>query len=46
MASVYYFYDMVHETGIEPPPFLQPHLETILRAGRADAAGAPAFPHA
>jgi 5,10-methylenetetrahydromethanopterin reductase len=23
MASVYYFYDMVHETGIEPPPFLQ-----------------------
>ena len=23
MASVYYFYDVVHETGIEPPPFLQ-----------------------
>ncbi|HYZ21382.1 MAG TPA: LLM class flavin-dependent oxidoreductase [Rhodopila sp.] len=22
MASVYYFYDMVHERGIEPPPFL------------------------
>ncbi len=23
MASVYYFYDAVHERGIEPPPFLQ-----------------------
>jgi 5,10-methylenetetrahydromethanopterin reductase len=23
MASVYYFYDMVHERNIEPPPFLQ-----------------------
>ena len=23
MASVYYFYDVVHETGIEPPPFLR-----------------------
>jgi 5,10-methylenetetrahydromethanopterin reductase len=23
MASVYYFYDMVHETGIEPPGFLR-----------------------
>jgi alkanesulfonate monooxygenase SsuD/methylene tetrahydromethanopterin reductase-like flavin-dependent oxidoreductase (luciferase family) len=23
MASVYYFYDMVHETGIEPPDFLK-----------------------
>ncbi|MEA2738117.1 MAG: hypothetical protein QOH05_1424 [Acetobacteraceae bacterium] len=23
MASVYYFYDMVHETGIEPPDFLR-----------------------
>ncbi len=24
MASVYYFYDAVHERGIEPPPFLRP----------------------
>jgi alkanesulfonate monooxygenase SsuD/methylene tetrahydromethanopterin reductase-like flavin-dependent oxidoreductase (luciferase family) len=24
MASVYYFYDEVHERGIEPPPFLRP----------------------
>jgi len=24
MASVYYFYDEVHEKGIEPPDFLQP----------------------
>jgi len=23
MASVYYFYDTVHETGIEPPPFIR-----------------------
>ena len=23
MASVYYFYDAVHERGIEPPPFLR-----------------------
>jgi len=23
MASVYYFYDMVHERGVEPPAFLQ-----------------------
>jgi 5,10-methylenetetrahydromethanopterin reductase len=23
MASVYYFYDMVHERGIDPPPFLE-----------------------
>jgi 5,10-methylenetetrahydromethanopterin reductase len=23
MASVYYFYDMVHERGIDPPPFLR-----------------------
>ena len=23
MASVYYFYDTVHERGIEPPPFLE-----------------------
>jgi len=23
MASVYYFYDAVHERGIDPPPFLQ-----------------------
>ena len=23
MASVYYFYDTVHERGIEPPPFLR-----------------------
>jgi 5,10-methylenetetrahydromethanopterin reductase len=23
MASVYYFYDMVHERGTEPPPFLR-----------------------
>jgi 5,10-methylenetetrahydromethanopterin reductase len=23
MASIYYFYDMVHERGIEPPAFLQ-----------------------
>jgi 5,10-methylenetetrahydromethanopterin reductase len=23
MASVYYFYDMVHETGMEPPEFLR-----------------------
>jgi alkanesulfonate monooxygenase SsuD/methylene tetrahydromethanopterin reductase-like flavin-dependent oxidoreductase (luciferase family) len=23
MASVYYFYDMVHETGMEPPDFLK-----------------------
>src|SRR6202012_4860994 len=23
MASVYYFYDMVHERNIDPPPFLQ-----------------------
>ena len=23
MASVYYFYDMVHERGIEPPDFLR-----------------------
>src|SRR4051794_15510966 len=23
MASVYYFYDVVHERGIDPPPFLQ-----------------------
>jgi alkanesulfonate monooxygenase SsuD/methylene tetrahydromethanopterin reductase-like flavin-dependent oxidoreductase (luciferase family) len=24
MASVYYFYDEVHERGIDPPPFLRP----------------------
>jgi alkanesulfonate monooxygenase SsuD/methylene tetrahydromethanopterin reductase-like flavin-dependent oxidoreductase (luciferase family) len=24
MASVYYFYDEVHERGVEPPPFLRP----------------------
>jgi alkanesulfonate monooxygenase SsuD/methylene tetrahydromethanopterin reductase-like flavin-dependent oxidoreductase (luciferase family) len=24
MASVYYFYDEVHERGVDPPPFLQP----------------------
>jgi 5,10-methylenetetrahydromethanopterin reductase len=24
MASVYYFYDDVHERGVEPPPFLRP----------------------
>jgi 5,10-methylenetetrahydromethanopterin reductase len=24
MASVYYFYDEVHERGIEPPPFVRP----------------------
>jgi 5,10-methylenetetrahydromethanopterin reductase len=24
MASVYYFYDEVHERGLEPPPFLRP----------------------
>ena len=23
MASVYYFYDEVHEKGIDPPPFLE-----------------------
>ncbi len=23
MASVYYFYDTVHERGIDPPPFLE-----------------------
>jgi alkanesulfonate monooxygenase SsuD/methylene tetrahydromethanopterin reductase-like flavin-dependent oxidoreductase (luciferase family) len=23
MASVYYFYDMVHERGLDPPEFLQ-----------------------
>ncbi|MGH7384936.1 MAG: LLM class flavin-dependent oxidoreductase, partial [Candidatus Rokuibacteriota bacterium] len=23
MASVYYFYDAVHERGVEPPPFLR-----------------------
>jgi alkanesulfonate monooxygenase SsuD/methylene tetrahydromethanopterin reductase-like flavin-dependent oxidoreductase (luciferase family) len=23
MASVYYFYDTVHERGIDPPPFLR-----------------------
>ena len=34
MASVYYFYDEVHERGIDPPPFLRPHLEALLRAGR------------
>jgi alkanesulfonate monooxygenase SsuD/methylene tetrahydromethanopterin reductase-like flavin-dependent oxidoreductase (luciferase family) len=24
MASVYYFYDEVHERGVDPPPFLRP----------------------
>ena len=33
MASVYYFYDAVHERGIDPPPFLRADLEALLRAG-------------
>ena len=42
MASVYYFYDEVHERGVEPPRFLRPHVEALLRARRGDAGRAPA----
>jgi 5,10-methylenetetrahydromethanopterin reductase len=41
MASVYYFYDAVHERGVEPPPFLRriwtrycAMVETVPRAHR------------
>ena len=42
MASVYYFYDTVHERGIEPPPFLrriwEPYCALVARTP-------PAFRH-
>jgi len=42
MASVYYFYDEVHERGVDPPPFLeriwQPYCELVAQT-------APEHPH-
>jgi alkanesulfonate monooxygenase SsuD/methylene tetrahydromethanopterin reductase-like flavin-dependent oxidoreductase (luciferase family) len=34
MASVYYFYDEVHERGIDPPPFLRPCGSVTARSSR------------
>ena len=46
MASVYYFYDMVQERGIEPPAFLERIWKPYCALVEADSARAPAFPHA
>ena len=45
MASVYYFYDAVHERGIEPPPFLRRIWKRYCALVEENAGRAPALPH-
>ena len=46
MASVYYFYDEVHERRIDPPPFLSRIWQRYCALVEATPPGASALPHA